>query len=91
MNKVTIEGDATINGKIFANDESTFAENVTASKGLTVTGTITAGGYADNTIPASAIIGGVGSSDSTFSTDVVTSKRMFVTGDASFNLSLIHI
>jgi hydroxyacyl-ACP dehydratase HTD2-like protein with hotdog domain len=88
MNKVTIEGDATINGKIFANDESTFAENVTASKGLTVTGTITAGGYADNTIPASAIIGGVGSSDSTFSTDVVTSKRMFVTGDASFNRRL---
>jgi hypothetical protein len=106
--KLFSNGDASFNGKLFANFDTSLnsrlvvGSDTTINKRLFVLGDVSFNGnlyanYAANTIPSSAIIGGVGSSSSTFTTDisanarlvvgsdVTVNKRLFVSGDASFN------
>ena len=87
---LTVIEDATIAKRLFQKGEATFSENVTLEKGLTVNGTLTAN-YADNTISQSAIIGGVGLTDTNFTTDVITSEKLLVADDASFGKNLVVV
>jgi len=87
---MTVVGDATIANRLFQKEEATFSKNVTVEKGLTVDGTLTAN-YADNSISQSALIGGVGLTDTNFTDDVVTTKRLFVADDVSFGKNLIVV
>ena len=85
---LTVIEDATIAKRLFQSGEATFSDNVTMEQGLTVNGTLTAN-YADNTISQSALIGGVGLTDTNFTTDVITSEKLLVAKDASFGKSII--
>ena len=87
---MTVVGDATIANRLFQKEEATFSKNVTLEKGLTVDGTLTAN-YADNSISQSALIGGVGLTDTNFTDDVVTTKGLFVADDVSFGKNLIVV
>jgi predicted acyltransferase (DUF342 family) len=61
------------------------------AKDLNVTGKLTVGDFGTATIPMSALDGSVGLQDTNFdTTDVLVGKRLYVTGDASFNRTYIE-
>ena len=73
----TITDNLTVNGNIMVNDSLFVTENSNFDKDVTISGNLTAN-YTDNSIPSSAINGGVLSAD-TFSNDVIFGKNLTVT------------
>jgi len=79
----TITDNLTVNGNIMANDSLFVTENARFDKDVTISGNITAN-YNDNSIPNSAIIGGVLPAD-TFSNDVIFGNNLTVTENMIVN------
>jgi cytoskeletal protein CcmA (bactofilin family) len=71
IGSLIIGDDVSMNGKLFVSGD------------LSLNGKIYAN-YGDNTIPATAIIGGIPVSTGSFQTDIVGGSRLFITQDASF-------
>ena len=68
-----IAGDTSLNGNLYVGGDISWNPN----------------NLADNSIPSSAIIGGVGGSGLNTDADVTLNKRLFVSGDVSLSQSLI--
>ena len=83
--RVFISGDVSINNRLFVGSDASFGNRVFVTGNLSVSGNIT-GTFPNGSIPSSAIIGGVGSSN--FTTDVSINQRLIVLGDTSFNSRL---
>ena len=90
--QLIVSEDLSLNGRFVVSSDSSFNGN------LYVAGTFTAGSYAANSIPSTAIIGGVATSSSTgdFTTngnlivkfDASLNGRLFIAGDSSLNGNL---
>jgi hypothetical protein len=78
---VIIGKDLSLNGSLYVVGDSSFNGN------LYIAGTLTAANYAANSIPSSAIIGGVSSSNS--SGDFTTNGNLFVKYDSSMNGNVV--
>jgi hypothetical protein len=75
-------GDVSLNSRLFVGSDASFNNRVFVTGNLSVSGNIT-GTFPNGSIPSSAIIGGVGSSN--FTTDVSINQRLIVLGDTSLN------
>ena len=82
---LTALSDASLNSRLFVGSDASFNGKLFVTGNLTVNGNIT-GTYPSGSIPSSAIIGGVGSSN--FTTDVSINQRLIVLGDTSMNSRL---
>lgn len=82
-----LKGDASLNGRLLVNGDTSLNGNLTIQKDLTLFGRLLAN-YADNSIPVSAIQGGIPSADGKFSIDISLNERLLVQKDASLNANL---
>ena len=83
--RLFIGGDASLNQRLFIGGDASFGGKLFVTSDLSVNGNLYAN-YPANSIPSSAIIGGVGSS--TFTSDISANNRIFLAGDASFGGNL---
>ena len=72
---VFVTGDASLNSKLFVAGD------------VSINGMLYAN-FADNTVPTSAIIGGIPSANGVFSNDISANAKLFVGRDVSFNQKL---
>ena len=94
---VSIDGDLSLNNRIFIGGDASFnsglyvSGDVSFNSGIYVSGDLSwnSANIANDSIPQSAIIGGVGSNDMTglvsIDGDLSLNDRLFVGGNASFN------
>jgi len=91
-------GDASLNGKLFTNQDASFNSNLrvgdtTILKTLFVTGDVSMNGnvfinFKNNSISPDAIIGGIPASTGTFDVDMSLNKRVSVQGDITARSNL---
>jgi len=93
------KGDASLNGNLFVatdtslNGRLSVGNDVTFNQKLIVNGDVSLNGntyinYASNSIPPSAIQGGIPLSTGVFTSDISVNSRLFVNQDVSFNSHL---
>ena len=85
--RLLVNGDASLNGRVSVEGDVSLNNNVTIQKDLTLKGRLFTT-YGDNSIPISAIQGGVPGTDGIFLMDISLNQRLFVQKDASLNSNL---
>ena len=81
-----VSGVSTLRSTLNVTDATTLGSTLAVTGATTIYGTVYATNWANDTIPSTAIIGGVGSN--TFAGDVSMDSNMTVTGDVSMNQNL---
>ena len=85
--RLLVNGDVSLNNRLFVNGDVSLNGNLTIKQDLTLLGNLFAN-YAANSIPITAIQGGVPGTDGNFLMDVSINHRLFVQKDASLNANL---
>ena len=87
----TFTGDVSMNNRLYVASDVSLNKRVQVGGDVSMNGNVQIGGnliIGVSTIPQSAIIGGVGSSSSNFTTDVSMSYRLYIASDVSMNRRL---
>ena len=85
--RLLVNGDASFNNRLFVNGDVSLNGNLTIQKDLNLLGRLYAN-YANNSIPITAIEGGVPGTDGIFYVDISLNQRLLVQKDASLNANL---
>ena len=94
-NQSVFNNDIKLNNRLFAERDVFLFRDITTSANITTNNLVAtgfiSGNYQSNSIPPTAIIGGVGSGSGNvnFTNDISMNKRLFVNGDVSFNKALL--
>jgi cytoskeletal protein CcmA (bactofilin family) len=82
-----LKGDASLNGRLLVNGDASLNGNITVGKDLIINGRLYTT-YADNSIPITAIEGGIPGTSGVFLIDLSLNRRLYVQNDVSLNSNL---